>query len=131
MRKAVRWRQRFQNFTHAYQLLSRTAGIPNPSEAERGGLIQFFETAFELAWKTLKDYLEAQGISTKSPREVLKQAFHMELIAEGHAWMEALEDRNLIAHTYDEATSRKVEQLIKEKYLPILTTLHGSLSAKQ
>lgn len=131
MRKVVRWRQRFQNLTHAYQLLERTVAIPHPSEAERGGLIQFFETAFELAWKTLKDYLETQGVSAKSPREVLKQAFQTELIDNGHAWMEALEDRHLIAHTYDEATSRKVERLIKDKYFPLLGALHGVLSARQ
>ena len=103
MNKEIRWKQRFVNFEKAFQTLERTVVIENPSEAERGGLIQFFEVAFELSWKTLKDYLEAGGFQVKSPREVLKQAFQSGIIQDGHAWMEALEDRNLTAHTYNEA----------------------------
>jgi len=75
MNKEIRWKQRFVNFDKAFQALERTVAIENPSEAERGGLIQFFEMAFELSWKTLKDYLEAGGFQVKSPRDVLKQAF--------------------------------------------------------
>ena len=38
------------------------------------GVLHRYEFTFELAWKTLKDYLEYLGISsnTGSPREVLK-----------------------------------------------------------
>ena len=49
--KSTRWQQRFENFEKAYKLLERTLQIKNPSEAEKGGLIQFYEVAFELAWK--------------------------------------------------------------------------------
>jgi hypothetical protein len=42
MNKEIRWKQRFVNFEKAFQTLERTVAIENPSEAERGGLIQFF-----------------------------------------------------------------------------------------
>lgn len=49
MNKEIRWKQRFENFDKSFQVLERTIAIENPSEAERGGLIQFFEVSFELA----------------------------------------------------------------------------------
>jgi nucleotidyltransferase substrate binding protein (TIGR01987 family) len=49
--------------------------IEHPSDAERAGLIQFFEMSFELGWKVLKDYLEEEGFTVESPRDAIKQAF--------------------------------------------------------
>ena len=115
------------NFDKAFHTLERTVAIENPSEAERGGLIQFFKVAFELSWKTLKDYLEAGGFQVKSPRDVLKQAFQSGIIQDGHAWMEALDDRNLTAHTYNEETAAKIDRLIREKYFPAIAALYETL----
>ena len=41
------------------------------------GLIQRFEFTFELAWKSLKDYLIDQGVapSLTFPKEILKEAY--------------------------------------------------------
>ena len=93
-------------------------------------MIQFFEMAFELAWKTLKDYLEAEGYQVNSPREVLKQAFQSDIIEDGHAWIEALDDRTLAAHTYNEETALKIEKLIREKYFPTIAALYLKLKAE-
>lgn len=130
MNKDIRWKQRFQNFEKAFRLLEISKKIAHPSDTERAGLIQFFEMSFELAWKTLKDYLESQGFQVSSPRETIKQAFQMNLLQDGHAWMEVLEDRNLTPHTYDEAISLKVERLIKEKYFLLLKQLYETLKTK-
>lgn len=127
MNKEIRWKQRFSNFEKAFRTLERTVEIENPSEAERGGLIQFFEMAFELAWKTLKDYLEADGYQVKSPRDVLKQAFQSEIIEDGHTWIEALDDRNLAAHTYNEETALKIEKLIRDRFFPAIAALYQKL----
>jgi nucleotidyltransferase substrate binding protein (TIGR01987 family) len=126
----IRWKQRFQNFDRACALLERTAANPELSEAERGGLIQFFEMAFELSWKLLKDYLTAEGYEIKSPREAFKQAFQVGLIINGGGWLTALEDRNLTTHTYDEETARRVEAKIREQYLPLIRTLRTGFAGK-
>lgn len=128
--KDTRWRQRFQNYQKSFVQLKKSVDIVNPSDVERAGLIQFFEMTFELAWKTLKDYLEAQGFQVASPRETFKQAFQIQLITKGHEWLEALDDRNLTVHTYDEATAKNVEQLIREKYFPLLKELNDCLKTK-
>ncbi|MSR88999.1 MAG: hypothetical protein EXS67_05040 [Candidatus Margulisbacteria bacterium] len=68
--------------------------------------------------------LEEVGYNPKSPRDTLKQALQMELITEGHAWLNALDKRNLTTHTYDEATSKEVAKLIQEQFAPLLQKLY-------
>jgi nucleotidyltransferase substrate binding protein (TIGR01987 family) len=126
----VRWKQRLQNFERAFNLLERTLQIDGPSEAERGGLIQFYEMAFELAWRLMKDYLSEEGYTLNSPREAVKQAFQSGVIAEGHRWIEALDDRNLTSHTYDENTAQKVVTAIRTAYFPILREFYATMKKK-
>lgn len=128
--KDIRWKQRFQNFEKAYLQLKNSSNIKKPSDTERAGLIQFFEVALELSWKTLKDYLESDGFQVKTPRETFKQAYQLGLIEDGEVWLQALEDRNLTSHTYDESTSRKIERLIRKDYLPLLGKLYRTLKEK-
>ena len=65
MNPDIRWKQRFQNFDRGFALL-RQAMEHGPSalnQLEKEGAIQRFEYYFELAWKTLKDFLEEGGLS--------------------------------------------------------------------
>ncbi len=128
--KGIRWRQRFVNFDKSYKLLEKYAHKPITTELERAGIIQFFEMTFELAWKVLKDYLEAEEYSVKSPRETVKQAFQMGLIDNGHIWIDALSDRNLTAHTYDEALAKKMTYEIITVYFPELKKMHEKLAGE-
>ncbi|WP_066190065.1 MULTISPECIES: HI0074 family nucleotidyltransferase substrate-binding subunit [Gracilibacillus] len=125
--KDIRWKQKFENFERSFKLLEKYAATPISTELERAGIIQFFETTFELAWKVLKDYLEAEGIMVKSPRESIKQAFHVEIIENGYLWMEALSKRYLIANTYDQELTEKLVREIQEKFLPMLRKLYLTL----
>ena len=44
--------------------------------------IQSFEIIFELSWKTLKDYLEDQGVDCGSlPKNIIRKSFEAELIS--------------------------------------------------
>jgi nucleotidyltransferase substrate binding protein (TIGR01987 family) len=128
--KEIRWRQRFDNFENAYKLLEKYINIANPDELQRAGIIQFFEMAFELAWKVMKDYLEAEGFQIKSPKEAIKQAFQAELLADGQVWIDALEDRNLTVHTYEEATAIEVAERIKTSYFPAMRQFYENLKGK-
>jgi len=122
--KDIRWKQRFENFEKSYLQLQRTLEITAPSEAERAGLVQFFEITFELAWKLLKDYLEEQGFVVKSPKETIKQALQIDLIEPGHTWIDALADRNLVEHTYDEKTAIAIDTKIRNDYFPLFKGLY-------
>ncbi len=97
-----RWKQRFQNFERAFLLLETVIKIPRPSVVERAGMIQFFEVSFELGWKVLKDYLEDGGYLVKSPREAIKLGFQQGIVVNGEQRLQALSDRNLTVHIYNE-----------------------------
>lgn len=126
----IRWRQRFQQFDKAFLLLQSAIAVEKPSIIERAGLIQFFEMAFELSWKLLKDYQEAEGYVIASPRDAIKQAFQSGIILTGHDWINALEDRNLTTHTYNEETAVTVEQKIRQTYYPLLQQIQQTFAEK-
>ena len=126
--KEIRWKQRFENFDKSYKLLKKYSNQEITTELERAGIIQFFEMTFELAWKVLKDYLESEGYMVKSPRETVKQAFQIGLIDNGHIWIDALSNRNLTTHTYDEKLATKMTSEILNAYLPELDKMYEKLS---
>ena len=126
--KEIRWKQRFENFDKSYKLLKKYSNQEITTELERAGIIQFFVMTFELAWKVLKDYLESEGYMVKSPRETVKQAFQIGLIDNGHIWIDALSNRNLTTHTYDEELATKMTSEILNAYLPELDKLYNKLS---
>lgn len=130
-KKDMRWRQRYENFKRAYhQFDSAIKDFDKLSVLEKEGMIQRFEYTFELAWKTLKDYLESQEVSATFPREVIKQAFHYELIEDGEVWMDMLEKRNLLAHTYDEERFLSAVTKVKEEYYPAITQVYNYLGER-
>ena len=83
------------------------------------GVLHRFEFTFELAWKTMKDYLEYQGIVEKigSPREIIKEAFAAGIIEDGEIWIKMMLSRNELSHLYDEEASREIYDNIKENYM--------------
>ena len=93
------------------------------------GVLHRYEFTFELAWKTLKDYLEYLGITinTGSPREVIKESFAHNLISDGETWIKMMLARNSLSHLYDEETSRQVYKEIKNKYINQIEKLVKSL----
>lgn len=89
------------------------------------------EVTFELAWKTMKDYLESEGLRVNTPRETLKTAFQIGVIEDGHVWLDALTNCNLVAHTYYEAAAEELTLAIKDAYFPQLRKLYQKLSTER
>jgi len=90
-------------------------------------LIKAFEMTFELSWKTLKDFLNYNGIDVKLPREIIKQAFANDIIIDGQMWINMLEDRNLMSHTYDQERAQLAIQHICHGYIAGLAQLQTYL----
>ena len=124
----IRWQQRFQNFDRAFVLL-REACERDPaslSQLEKEGMVQRFEFAFELAWKTLKDYLDASGVRLDviTPRATIKQAFAAKLLQDGQVWIDMMLLRNMLSHSYDFKTFETSLGKIREHYFPAFDRLH-------
>ena len=83
------------------------------------GVLHRYEFTFELAWKTLKDYLTYLGVqqNTGSPREIIQESFINKIIEDGEIWIKMMLARNSLSHLYDEETSKEIYKEIKEKYI--------------
>ncbi len=127
-----RWLQRLDNLDRVLLQLQKELADPQKefSLIERTGIIHFFEMAFELSWKTLKDFFEYKDIEVfSSPRDVIKHAGKLELL-DSALWLTMLEDRNLSNHTYDEKLSIELFNDIKENtYVGLFTKLSDALHA--
>ncbi|MDR2571052.1 MAG: nucleotidyltransferase substrate binding protein [Oscillospiraceae bacterium] len=129
----IRWQQRYENFSRSCALLSEIKVYETESTIAiiREGFIQRFEIAFDLAWKTLRDYLDYLGHAVQaSPRPVIKDAFAADLVKDGQVFIEMLEARNLMSHKYDEETFNMIFIQIKQEYEPALQMLCQSLREK-
>jgi nucleotidyltransferase substrate binding protein (TIGR01987 family) len=130
MDKMIRFQQRFNNLANAFTFLAESMELSSYSPLEEAGVIQSFEFTFELSWKTLKDYLEAHGTLALYPRDVIKEAFASGLILDGHMWLDMLDRRNLLSHTYDRKRAEYAVKIIKEKYFPCLKQVFMELQRK-
>ncbi len=129
MDQDIRWRQRFNNFRKSLALLETAIKVDRPDQLQRAGIVKYFEMTFELSWKLMKDYLEDPGfLNIRSPREAVKKTFEIGLISDGSQWLQGLEDRNLTAHTYNEATALQVDTMIRETYHILFQKLQAEFS---
>lgn len=127
-----RWLYRFDNYKRAYGLLREAIELAESrplNQLEKEGTIQRFEYTWELSWKVMKDFLEDQGIvlASVTPRSTLRAAFDAKLITEGELWMEALDARNRMSHTYSLKMFESVIDKIKTHYLGLFDQLHLTL----
>ncbi len=109
----IRWQQRFDNLKRAHRRLLWALEMQQQdpeNDLIRMAVIKAYEFTFELAWNMLRDLLRSQG--------------------DGQLWIDMLEERNLMAHTYDDARARQAVRLIQERYLAGLQQLHDLFSAK-
>ena len=116
----IRWKQRLHSFRKAFEQLANAVEIAEArdlSELERQGLIQAFEFTHELAWNTLKDFLESRGeTGIYGSKDATRKAFAAGLIEDGETWMEMIQSRNQSSHTYNEAIAKSITEAITGKY---------------
>lgn len=120
MEKNIRWLQRFSNYKKALAQLDEALEITQQrtlSKLEEQGLIQGFEYTYELAWNTLKDFLQDQGNqNVYGSRDAIREAFKVGLIVDGEGWMAMFQDRNKTAHTYNKQTADEIASAICNTY---------------
>jgi nucleotidyltransferase substrate binding protein (TIGR01987 family) len=93
------------------------------------GWIHIFDLVFELSWKSLRDYMLAQGEGERIDftREVLQIWFQRWYIDDMPVWIDMLTDRNSSTHEYDEKNAEQLILNIQWQYLPALDTLYVKL----
>lgn len=126
-------RTKRDNYLRAVQRLGDALDeyTANPTDTVRDGVIQRFEFTFELAWKSLKEYMQDQGATSplQFPKQVLREAYAAELIDDDKLWLDMLEARNSTSHIYDDRQAAAVMSGIRERYykaLQALAALYGA-----
>ena len=126
----IRWEQRFANYQKALSRLQKFIDKGALSELEKQGLIKAFEYTYELAWNTLKDFLEYRGqTDIYGSRDAIRKAFELGLIGDGESWMDMLKSRNKTSHTYNEETADEICQAVEEVYYSLFKQLKAKLES--
>jgi nucleotidyltransferase substrate binding protein (TIGR01987 family) len=129
----IRWTQRFQSYGKALASLSDAVQLSRTrplTELEKQGLIQAFEFTHELAWKTLKDFLESRGQSQiYGSKDATKEAFAQNLITDGESWMDMIAARNRSTHTYNQKTADEISEAILTTFIGLFVALNVKLAA--
>lgn len=116
---------RSERFHAALGSLRAFCAEPIENDRDVAGILQGFAFTFELAWKVVQDEIERRGYAERGPRLALAAGLKAGIIPLGDAdsWSDALEDRNMVAHTYRPDWARSLAQRIGDIYLPILERL--------
>jgi nucleotidyltransferase substrate binding protein (TIGR01987 family) len=116
----IRWIQRFNHFNKAFAQLKEAVELSCQralTKLEEQGLIQAFEFTHEMAWNTLKDFLEEHGAAKMyGSKDATREAFKNGLIENGETWMNMIESRNLSSHTYNEKTATGISAAVTGSY---------------
>lgn len=132
-KKYIRWKQRFQNFGKTFNRLCVAIGTVKKdpdNELLQCGLIQTYEFSIKLARKTLKDFLEEEGFMVQSPKSAIRQAYQSTYIDNVDDWLQALNERDLTVHTYDDAVAVGVLKDINERYFFMLEAFYKDFKAR-
>jgi nucleotidyltransferase substrate binding protein (TIGR01987 family) len=105
---ADRVAQALDNFGRALARLEEALALPEGDPISRDAVILRFVLVYETAWKALQRCLAEEKIDARYPKEVFRQAYQAGWLAREAPWIRMLDDRNLVAHTYNEATAARI-----------------------
>lgn len=121
--------QKVEHFCRGVQRLSEALSEldQNPdSTVIRDGVIQRFEFTFELAWKSLREYMADQGADMSGvvfSKQVLKAAYAGQIIDDEQVWLAMLAARNVTSHVYDDKQAAQIAAEIRDRFMAPLAAL--------
>ncbi|MDO5664753.1 MAG: HI0074 family nucleotidyltransferase substrate-binding subunit [Bacteroidia bacterium] len=132
----ARWLLRYGSYAKALskilEVVESGRTMSDLSDLEKEGLVQRFEYAFELAWKTLQDLLIYRGYEiTPGPNYVLRKSFEDGLITDHDGWRKMAKARNITTHTYDEEDAAEIVQNIYDNYAGLFKELDYILKKQE
>ena len=99
----------------------------------RDAAIQRFEFTLEAIWKLAQRHLILhEGLESASPKSVIRDCFQAKLIDENqtHVLLQAVDDRNLTVHTYNEKLAEQIYQNLFT-YQPIFHKIYTAICINQ
>lgn len=96
------------NFGRALARLEEALALPEGDPNSPGCRHSALRSGLRDGWKALQRCLAAEKIEARYPKEVFRQAYQAGWLAREAPWIRMVEDRNLVAHTYNEATAARI-----------------------
>lgn len=119
--------EKLENFNRALDNLKLCKEYAAPYDVvTETGLVNLFSICFEQSWKVMKELLEKHGYSeskTGSPKMIIKLAYSAGMIQDEAGWIELLDRRNEVSHSYNEEVAVRIIESTKEKYLLLFENL--------
>lgn len=123
--------KKYENFQRALENLKKIETVEPPYDTiTLTGMVALFEICFEQSWKAMKELLEYSGYSEErmgSPRSILKLAYQAGMIDDDALWLQVLQARNDVTHSYNEDIAMRIITDCKEKYLPLFEKLQATM----
>lgn len=127
----IRWKQRYQNFHDVFLRLKEAVELPELNELERNGLVQRFEFTLEMAWKTLKDFLQYNEFTfNPSPKDTLRLAQQSGYIEYAQELIDGFELRNMLSHDYSGEKFLTAEKQFRTVIYPVIEKLYLFLASE-
>ncbi len=126
-----KYENKLENFNKAVVKLEEVCNMyDNKNEILRDSIVKRFEFTYELAWKTLKEYLVNDGIpmDIPSPRNVFKLSYQFNIIDDEQLWLNIIKDRNVSTHQYNEDKINELVEVIIKDYLNLFIKLKDRLN---
>jgi len=82
-------------------------------EPHKESTIQRFEYTFELSWKLMSSIIKDQGIESYGVKNILREAYKLQLIDDVEVWFKYADARNQTAHIYRESVADEVVAVAK------------------
>ena len=90
----------------------RDSAEADEAETLRSGVIQCFEVAYEMCWKSIRRWIETHLGKSEAEfltrKELFRKAAEVGLLADPESWFEFHRARNETSHTYNSETARDV-----------------------
>lgn len=121
---------RYKSFCNSLDALSEAKNRDLTDSFVLSGTGAKFSITFDLAWKVMKDilvqYYVITGFIAGSPREVLREAYKVELISDDE-WMNMLKVRNELTHDYDSEIMKAHCNTIVERYIDLFSDFRNKV----
>jgi nucleotidyltransferase substrate binding protein (TIGR01987 family) len=91
-----------KQYGEALNRLNEVLALPK-NDVVRDSAIQRFEFCLDLAWKSVKTFLEEKsGVICNSPKDCFREAYKQGLIQYDDDWLKLVDMRNETVHTYNQ-----------------------------
>lgn len=122
--------ERIENFNKAFDIYLQAVNAYNNDKSNvltHLALVQSFEIVFELGWKVLKDFLATKDIQVYTPRDVIKEAFNVNILPQAQIWIDMAQDRNSSSHEYNMDKVSLILERISKVYCEELVRFQNDL----